>query len=136
MRNPRRMFDLREEDQEYLEELKLPFETVREDGTMWLIVHRYPVPSGYNKKVVSAALQVPSSYPDSQIDMVYFYPELSLKSGRDIRQLTNHRIDGKPWQRWSRHRTAANPWRMGIDNIETHFLLVGEWLTRELGKVA
>ena len=78
------------------------------------------------------ALRISPSYPDDQIDMVYFSPALALKSGRGIRQLTLTMIDGKQYQQWSRHRTAQNPWRPGLDSISTHLLQVNNWLDREL----
>ena len=66
--------------------------------------------------------------------MVYFYPALALTSGTAIKQLTPSQIDGKQYQQWSRHRTSANPWRPGLDNICTHLLQVDSWLERELKK--
>ena len=66
--------------------------------------------------------------------MVYFYPDLARNDGRAIKAISNEMFDGKSWQRWSRHRTNKNPWRIGIDNIETHITLVGEWLFQELKK--
>jgi hypothetical protein len=43
-------------------------------------------------------------------------------------------LDGKQFQQWSRHRTGANPWRPGLDNVCTHLLLVNSWLEKELRK--
>ena len=136
MSDMRRQFDLPDFDQEYLNGLGLSWETIIENRLRWVVVHRYPVAPGYNCSVVSAALQLSSGYPDTHIDMVYFNPALSLVGGGTIRQLTNQSLDGKVWQRWSRHRTAANPWRRDFDCIETHLLLVDEWLSREVPQVA
>ena len=33
-------------------------------------------------------------------------------------------IDGRTYQRWSRHRTAQNPWRVGVDGLDTHVFLI------------
>jgi hypothetical protein len=66
--------------------------------------------------------------------MAYFYPALARANGRPIPATTTDTFDGKVWQRWSRHRTSANPWRPGIDNLATHFGLIEHWLTRELQK--
>jgi hypothetical protein len=73
-----------------------------------------------------------ATYPEAQIDMAYFLPALVRGDGGAIRQLSDHRLDGKVWQRWSRHRTAENPWQPGVDCLETHMLLVSVWLVREL----
>jgi hypothetical protein len=128
----RSQFQLSEEDEQGLAALTLEWETIIEGGTKWLIIRGYPVPEGYNHRQASAALRISPSYPDDQIDMVYFSPALALTSGRAIRQLTPLVIDGKQYQQWSRHRTAQNPWRPGLDNICTHLLQVNNWLDREL----
>ena len=132
----RHQFELPDPDREFLERRHLPWETLIEATCQWVILHEYPVPSGYNHVAVSAALQLPASYPDTQIDMVYFHPHLELASGRAIGGLSTATLDGKSWQRWSRHRTGANPWRRGYDSIETHLLLVDEWLDRECRRAA
>ena len=128
----RRDFKLPEEDVECLNDLGLTWETVMEGGTKWLIVRGYLIPRGYNHETADLALRIPPSYPDDQIDMVYFHPMLALTSGKAIRQLTPLTIECKPYQQWSRHRTGANPWRPGLDGVGTHLLQVDDWLRREL----
>lgn len=128
----RRAFQLPEEDDECLAGQGLKWEAMLEGGTRWLLIPDYHVPEGYNHRAVSLALRIPPSYPDDQIDMVYFSPALALTSGRAIRQLTPLALDGREYQQWSRHRTAANPWRPGLDNVCTHLLQVNSWLQREL----
>jgi len=128
----RRQFQLSEEDEQGLAALGLEWETIVESTAKWLIIHGYAVPEGYNHRLASAALRISPSYPDADIDMVYFSPALALTSGRAIRQLSPLVIDGKQYQQWSRHRTSQNPWRPGLDNICTHLLQVNNWLDREL----
>jgi hypothetical protein len=130
----RREFMISEEDQECLAGTGLDWEAIMEAKTMWLILRRFPIPAGYNTAAADAALRLPPSYPDDQIDMVYFFPNLALASGRPINRLTPLILEGKQYQQWSRHRTAANPWRPGVDNLCTHLLQVKNWLERELGK--
>jgi len=132
----RRQFDLPSFDLEFLERRGLPWEAVLEGSVRWVVLHEHPVLDGYNHRTTSVALQLSSSYPDTQIDMVYFYPHLSRTNGKPIPQISNHNFDGKTWQRWSRHRTNANPWRRGYDCVETHILLVDEWLAREVRRAA
>jgi hypothetical protein len=67
---------------------------------------------------------------------VYFCPHLARADGGQIRALTTRRFDDKDWQQWSRHRTAANPWRPGLDDLAGHFMLVDNWLLRELPGMA
>ena len=129
----RRQFKMPEEDVAALEGAGLEWETVMEGQATWLVLPRFQVPPGYNHAVVSAALRIPPSYPDNQIDMVYFNPPLALVSGRSIGALSPLNFDGKEYQQWSRHRTPANPWRPDIDNVGTHLVLVNDWLTKERG---
>jgi hypothetical protein len=128
----RRTFQLPEEDEECLTNGGFKWETAIEAAVKWLIIQDYPLPEGYTQRAANLALRISPSYPDDQIDMVYFHPGLSLMSGKTINALTPHAIDGRPYQQWSRHRTSANPWRPGVDNICTHLLQVDTWLKREL----
>lgn len=130
----RRQFQLGEEDEECIAARGLAWESVIDNGTKWLIFLEYPIPEGYNHRSAAAALRIKPSYPDDDIDMVYFCPPLALTSGKSIAQLTLTTIDEKQFQQWSRHRTPANPWRAGLDNVCTHLLQVDNWLVRELGK--
>jgi hypothetical protein len=130
----RRDFQLAEEDEECLTALGRPWEAVIENRTKWLIFPDYPIPEGYNHRAAAAALRIPPSYPDDQIDMVYFHPALALTNGKGIAQLSLCTLEGKQYQQWSRHRTGANPWRSGLDNVCTHLLLVNSWLEKELRK--
>jgi hypothetical protein len=130
----RRDFQLSEDDEAGLAARGLAFETVIEVNAKLLIIPTYPIPTGYNHTAATLALRIPPSYPDDQIDMVYFLPALALTSGKVIGQLTMQRLDGRQFQQWSRHRTAQNPWRAGLDSICTHLLQVDCWLKRELSK--
>lgn len=127
----RKQFVLPESDTEFLDSLGLQWETINGN---WLILHQFPVPEGYNVSVVSVALMIPPGYPIAQIDMAYFSPHLARVSGRGIGALSFQNIDGKIYQRWSRHRTGENPWRPGVDDISTHLSLVRNWFERELSK--
>lgn len=131
----RREFTLSEEDHDWLDGLGLPYELVREGAVLRVVIGAWPVPDGYNERHVAVNVRLDPGYPDAQIDMAYFYPPLARRDGRPIGAVTTEPFDGKVWQRWSRHRTPANPWRPGIDNLATHFALVEDWLARELEKV-
>jgi hypothetical protein len=131
---PRREFGLLEDDEQYLNSLGLRWETVTEGGIRRVVMHNWPVPAGYNSSAVSVNIQLPPGYPDTQIDMAYFYPPLMRADGRPIGALAPDQFDAKEWQRWSRHRAAGSAWRMGIDCLETHMALVADWLVAELRK--
>jgi len=130
----RRDFTLLEGDVKFLDALGLPWETVRVGGVGRLVIHDYAVPVGYKPDQVSLNLRIEAAYPTTQIDMVYFHPALVRIDDRAIAQTANDEFDGKVWQRWSRHRTAENPWRPDVDDVGTHLGLVRFWLERELDK--
>ena len=128
----RRDFQLPKDDLDWLLASGRRFELVAEGGVLRVVLYGVPVPQGYNHNEVDLNVRIDSGYPDTQIDMVYVYPALQRSDGRGIAALAHDRFDGKQWQRWSRHRTPANPWRPGVDNLATHFGLVDEWFAREL----
>jgi hypothetical protein len=134
----RRHFQLPAEDTEYLENSGRQWETVTENGVMRVVIHGSPLPAGYNVPSADINLQIVKGYPDTQIDMAYFYPSLARVDGKSINAAlttpSECSFDGKTWQRWSRHRSTANPWRPGLDNIESHMLLVESWLKQEFKK--
>jgi len=132
----RHQFDLCEFDEVFMKTLGLSWETVIDANKRWLLLHGYSVGEGYNKSNVSVGIELPPTYPDTQIDMVYFFPHIARMDGQPIAKLTDQAFDGKVWQRWSRHRTATNPWRREYDCVETHLLLVDEWLEREIRRAA
>ena len=131
----RRELQLPPDDFAYLEDNHPGWEIFREGAVSWLLLPEYTVPEGYEHKTVTVALRIEAGYPDTQIDMVYFSPGLKRTDGESIPatqvQVT---IDGKSYQRWSRHRTSQNPWRAGEDDIHTHMFLVRHWLEREFKK--
>ena len=127
----RRQCELPIEDQRFLDDYGLPWETIA-DGSPWVLIHEFPVPKGYTQDKVTVAIRIESGYPNSVLDMAYFSPALQRVDGKAI-NATQHiqRLDGKGYQRWSRHRTSQNPWIPSVDNLGTHMILVEEWLVRE-----
>jgi hypothetical protein len=130
----RRQFKMPSRDSEYLDRTQLKWETVVEDKVRRLVVYGLPVPAGYSSAKVDLNLRIDPLYPATQIDMVYFNPPLSLTNGRAIPAISDDAFDGKTWQRWSRHRTAENPWRETDDGVDTHLECVSAWLQRELAR--
>ena len=127
----RREFLLPEEDMDFLESYHSNWETIIVGAQRWLLLENYLIPEGYNVKEVKLALRIDAGYPNSQIDMVYFHPHLNRVDNKPINALANQPIKNTTYQRWSRHRTSANPWRPGLDNLQSHLMLVDHWLERE-----
>lgn len=130
----RRDFRLPEADEQHLNGRDLPWETIVDGKQRCLLVHDWPLPSGYNYSTVTAALLIPTTYPEAALDMVYFRPHLQRRDGRKVPAVANHNIAGERWQRWSRHYTSENPWRIGEDDVSTHLTLVEHWLTKEFAR--
>ncbi len=128
----RRDIVLLDPDVVYLDAAHPGWEAIRDGAASWLLLPKYALPDGYNQSVVTAALRLEPGFPDTQIDMVFFNPLLSRADGSKIGATGGRRtINGTTFQQWSRHRTSSNPWRPGIDDIESHMLLVRHWLERE-----
>ena len=131
----RRDFDLLPEDRQFLDDYGLDWETVV-DGSQWVLIHRFSSQhEGYAHSHVTVAIRLETGYPNTALDMVYVHPPLVRKDGQpigatDARQV----IAGESYQRWSRHRTAQNPWRPGQDGISTHVFLIEDWFFREFEK--
>jgi hypothetical protein len=129
----RRAFKLLAVDEKFLDTHFLEWETMNEGGRQWLLLHGYPLPDGFSIQQVDLALEVPPTYPAAQIDMFYLYPAITLSTGAQIGATEAHQeIQGKVFQRWSRHRGAGNQWNMAYDNVITHLALVESALLKEV----
>lgn len=127
----RRQFDLLPQDREFLEEYGLPWETII-DGSQWVLIREFPTHEGYNHPRVTAAIRMETGYPNTELNMVYFFPALMRQDGKPIGATqATQAIDGRTFQRWSRHRTKKNPWKIGRDYLGTHVILIEDWLARE-----
>lgn len=129
-------FLLPQDDLTFLDGLGLPWEAINDRGMQWIVIHDYPVATGYDLDKISVALKIETGYPRTQLDMAYFYPALHRLDRKAINAVSSQSIEGKQFQRWSRHRTAANPWREGVDDLSTHLALVSFWFEQEFIKQA
>ncbi|MBB5036758.1 multiubiquitin domain-containing protein [Prosthecobacter dejongeii] len=134
--NFRRQFALPEEDVELLEGSELAWETINDANGKWVLIRDIPLPEGLLQVPTSVAIQVPSGYPSAALDMAYFSPAVRRLDGGAIPCTeASMQIEGIAWQRWSRHYTSAYPWKLGVYNVFTHYLLSLSWLDREARKV-
>ena len=128
----RREFKFNEEETAYLNTLSPEWETIKSDGFRWLLIYDFPIPEGYTVDKAIIAVNIPLEYPIAQLDMVYFYPAIKRIDGKEIKQTQYTKvIDGKIFQRWSRHYTPAHPWNPNGDSIITHIMAIQNWLERE-----
>lgn len=133
--NLRRQFRLPAEDEVSLDGLKQPWETAIVTNQRWLLVYDEKIPVGYNVATTNVAILIAPGYPLGPLDMAYFCPHLIRASGAAPQRSEGRvNIDNRSWQGWSRHRTAANPWTPGEDNLESHYFYVRAWLIDELNR--
>lgn len=132
---PSRDFDLLEIDEIHLNRLGHRWETIIEVNRRWLLLHDYPLPSGYTVEHTSLALEVPPNYPGAQIYGFYTNPPLALSSGRTIEstQLRGALL-GTEYHGWSRNRGAGGQWNPALDNVGTHLILVDAAIAKEAGE--
>ena len=131
----RRAFTLLPTDHVYLDRLGSRWETVQVDQRRWLLIHDYALPAGFTPQSCTLALEIPPSYPASQIDMFYFAPWVGRSDGVEIPSIQiRATIDGVEYQGWSRHRNASSPWDANTDNISTHLVLVESCLAKDSGQ--
>ena len=128
----RRDFALPQEDLEWLNNNSGRFELVAEGGVLpWFFTVSECRPATTTARLTSTS----ASNPATQTPRSTWSTStraLERADGRPVPATCVEPFDGKEWQRWSRHRTPANPWRPGIDNLATHFGLVEHWFLREL----
>lgn len=128
-------FALLEQDVAYLKQLDFNWETRVLGARRWLIIHDYALPSGYNHDQVNLAIEIPTAYPDAQLDMFFVYPSLVLANGKGIGQTDSREtILGNVYQRWSRHLNGITRWNPLTDSVITHLAVVEESLLREVEK--
>lgn len=131
---PRLQFNPLPADVEYLTLLGLRWEAIIDAGIRAIVIHQWPLPTGYNVGVADVHVRLTAGYPDAEIDMAYFAPALARADARGIANLSACTFDGREWQQWSRHRIATSKWRIGEDDLSTHMPLVRDWLEAELRK--
>jgi hypothetical protein len=131
----RRHFALPPEDISFLDSLGLRWEAIAEAGSFWVIIYGVPLPSAFTEPATNVAIQIMPGYPTSQLDMAYFHPPVLRQDSRPISCAdAQQNLDGRTWQRWSRHRTGGTAWVPGEDNFERHFMFMQDWWAREIAR--
>src|SRR4051812_46488219 len=108
----RREFDLPEDDRRALDAQGYEWEALVVGGVQWILIRDWPVPGGFSSRFVTAAVRIVPGYPAAALDMIYVSPPLKRNDGVAIAAVSEFLLDGATYQQWSRHYTAANPWRV------------------------
>ena len=62
----------------------------------WVLIQDFPTHDGYNHPRVTAAIRMETGYPNTELNMVYFFPALARKDGRRIGATSaTQALDGK-----------------------------------------
>ena len=121
-------FPLPAEDTEYLKaNFPQSWEYLVEGSKKGILISQYLLPEGYSPQKADLMIMIPDNYPAANIDMFYFFPDVSRKDGTAIEALNGEIHFEKNWQRWSRHYK----WRAGTDNIATHVSYIQNQLKAE-----
>ncbi len=130
----RRNAPLLDQDRLFLDRYGLRWESII-DGSPWVLLHDFSLPTGFTADHILLAVRMETGYPITALDMMYVLPALARKDGKPIPQVNSvQAIDGRQFQRWSRHRTQANPWVPGEDSLESHIYLVEEYFRAEFAR--
>lgn len=121
-------------DKNFLASIENKVEIIKNNNLNWVVIRSLEIPKGYNVKKADVALLIPPHYPTTQLDMIYFHPALRRTDGKQIKALSVQPIEGKNYQRWSRHRNSSNKWDSEIDDIQSHLDLMFNCLEAEFKK--
>jgi hypothetical protein len=128
------MFNLPEEDVEFLTEKKVTYRLVSEttpDGGRrnGIIISGVPVPlnllesaqSGLTQRVdCEVMIVLPSGYASTKLDSFYTKPHLKRRDGSEPASTSfPQKLFEEDWQFWSRHLDDKD-WRAGVDGIDTY----------------
>lgn len=128
-----RQFRLLPADEAFLDGAYPGWQAVIENARQWILLPGYKLPTGYTQSLVNLAIEVPPTYPMAQLDMFYLCPAGVLVTGVAIPATEAcESVQGKQYQRWSRHRSGRSVWRPGVDNVMTHLALVESALLKEV----
>ena len=115
---------LPEADREYLERCGIAHRVFEADGMLNVELLDFPMPDGLSARTASVLFRLSASYPDTPPDMWWIIPHLTPVRGGTIPATeVIETIDGRSWQRWSRHLDPT-AWRSGIDSLESYVRLL------------
>lgn len=106
----------------------------QDGGQVAVVLPGFQLPAAFQPQRVELLLLIPFGYPDTQLDMFWVDPSVTLcgappqATGAEVRL-------GRPWQRFSRH-LPQGAWRPGVDGLRNYLALLHTMLERETGPAA
>lgn len=111
-------------DAQFLHREEIAYRTFEEGSMLNVELLDFPLPTGLSTNTANVLIRLSSNYPDAAPDMWWVIPHLTTAHGAVIAATELiETIDGRPWQRWSRHLDAG-AWRAGVDSLESYFRLL------------
>ena len=108
-----------------------PGHTITQEGASVIVVLAgYELPAGFQPRHVDLCLMLPFGFPETQPDMFWANPTVTLHGRPPAATEITQQIIGRTWQRFSRH-LPAGAWRPGIDNLQSWVSMIGTMLERE-----
>jgi Prokaryotic E2 family E len=121
---------LPEPDSTYLAE-RWPDHTVAIEGSSVVVVlPGYELPVGFEPRRVDLCLILPFGFPETQPDMFWVDPWVTLHGQQPATANQPQQILGRTWQRFSRHLQPGT-WRPGVDNLQSWLSAIRTILERE-----
>lgn len=86
------------------------------DGWTLVVVHDYPLPSGFSPATVDLLVKLPPSFPDAAPDMFWVNPQVRTAAGAAPQGTSMEPLMGSSWQRFSWH-LSPGAWRPGVSTL-------------------
>lgn len=99
-----------------------------------VVIPGYGLPPGLDPDTSDLLIRLPAhGWPDVKPDMWWFDPwiKIAATGGYAPASDTPEELQGRRWQRWSRHFPASN-WQPGLDGLGSYLAMID----RELVKAA
>jgi len=94
---------------------------------IFIIIQKYPLPQGWNKRETRLLLITDIGYPNSKIDMFWVEPDVLLQNNNKVPQAGDviETYVGQQWRRFSWH---VKKWNPAVDNIKSYLHTVNNRL--------
>ncbi len=124
---------LPQSDIAYLNERGVPHEIVTESGMICVVMPRWRLPNGLDRREADLLVRLTPGYSDIPPDMWWFSPAVRLANGAapPATEVVETYL-GRQWQRWSRHLTNGQ-WVSGVDGLASYLALIRQDLQRIIG---
>ena len=95
-----------------------------------VLLPEFGLPNGFSPSVVEMLLPLPFGFPETQPDMFWVPPWVTLHGAIPQNADQTGEFLGRTWQRFSRHLPQGS-WRPGIDNLQSWVTAITRMLARE-----